>query len=71
MTATDTLPRAQIPSRDTGWTVVRENLAVLVGFILLLASVVLVVLLVSGVSTFTVTAAVLVVTVGYTSALRT
>ncbi len=70
MTMTDTLPRAAAP-RDTGWSVVRENLAAIIGFLLLLASIVLVVLLASGIVTFTVTAAVLIITVGYTSALRT
>ncbi len=70
MSMTNVLTRAAAP-RDTGWSVVCENLSALIGFLLLLASVVLVILLASGIVTFAATAAVLVVTVGYTSALRT
>lgn len=68
MPTTEVLSRAQ--PRDTSWTVVRENLSALIGFLLLLASVVLVILLASGIVTFAATAVVLVITVGYTSALR-
>lgn len=67
---TSTLPRAQIPPRDTGWTVVRENLAALIGFALMLASVIMVILVISGTVPFIATAAVLITTLVYTSVLR-
>lgn len=70
MTATNTLPRAQVPPRDTGWTVVRENLAALIGFVLMVSSVVTFALAIVGIISLSLAMGVLITTLVYVNALR-